>query len=289
MSLSQPRTIFGVHSMTPYNRLTGQPYGMARVLQGSTFKLTGSIVELYGGSNRFSWQNEDGDIKAELGFSMNEYPNWVLALFGGKAPTDGSAEPSGGVTNAVNVKGTSVVAAAGILAAITTLAAADLKFGRYTLVATDANTLAVFCASDVDFAHGSPLPFTDDSLKVGSVDIVTATGTNLVAAGLTFTGGGSTTAFVTGDSATFEVRSPNSVVSDVVLGGISDEFPEFGAYIYAQKSGDGAIIELEVYRLKAIGLGLGAERKQFGKSDYTAMASYDAVKNGICRMRMLKA
>lgn len=287
--LSQPRTLFGVHSLTPYDRLTGKFYGYSRVLQGSTFKLTGAIVELMGGSNRFSWQIEDGDIKAELAFSLSEYPDWVFALFGGKTPVDGSAEPSGGTSAVVNVKGTSIVAATGILASLTVLAAADLKFGRYILVATSTTALSVYVASDVDFGHGAAAAYLDDTLKVGSVTMSTGSGVDLVPFGLTFTGGASATAFVVGDTASFEVRSPNSIVSDVKVGGIQDVFPEFGAYLYAQKSGTGAIFEVEVYRLKAIGLGLGAERKQYGKNDYTALASFDQTQNAVCRMRMLQA
>jgi hypothetical protein len=78
--LSQPRTIFGVHSVTPYKRTDKTPYGMARVLQGSTLSLEGDTIDLRGGSNRFIWQSEDGDIEATLAFTLSEYPNWVYTF-----------------------------------------------------------------------------------------------------------------------------------------------------------------------------------------------------------------
>ena len=130
---SDPRTIFGVHSLTPYNRKTQKPYGMARVVQGSTFTLSGDTVELMGGSSRFAWAIEDGDISAELAFSVSEYLNWLFELFGGKAPTQGTAEANGNVSALKNVNGTSIVSATGLLGSITTADADNLKTGKYVL------------------------------------------------------------------------------------------------------------------------------------------------------------
>lgn len=289
MSLSQPRTIYGVHSMTPFSRTTGVPYGMARLLSNSTFKLTGALVELYSGSNRFSWQVEDGDIKAELGFSLDEYPNWIFELFGGKAPTDGSAETTGAITAVTNKVGTSIVAATGILSVVTILSSgANLKFGRYVLKATSSAALSLYAMSDVDFGHGTAGVYTDDTLKIATLSVATGAASDVTSFGLEFTGGASATSFVTGDTATFEVRPPNTVTSDVVIGGISDVYPEFSALLYTKKLGSGAMFEFEVYKLKNIGLSVGAQRNQYGKNDYTALASYDSVQNGVYRARMLK-
>jgi hypothetical protein len=287
MSLSQPRAIFGVHSISPYSRTTGLPYGEARVVQGSTFTLEGDSVELRGGSNRAAWAVEDGDITAELAFSVSEYPNWLFELFGGKAPTQGTAEASGFTSAIANKKGTSIVAATGILAAITKTAA-DLKFGKYVLKATDVNTLDVYCLSDIDFGRGTEGEYVSDDLKIGTVDISTGASDGIESFGLEFTGGASATAFVTGDTATFEVRPVNSFNREVKIGGISDVFPEFGCLVYAQKSGSGAVVEIEAYKCKAIGLGLGAERKQFGASDYTAKLAYDSAENALCRIREIE-
>ncbi len=88
-----------------------------------------------------------------------------------------------------------------------------------------------------------------------------------------------------GDTATFEVRPVNTFNREVKIGGLSDVFPEFGCLVYAQKSGTGAVVEIEAYKCKAIGLGIGAERKQFGASDYTAKLAYDSAANALCRIR----
>lgn len=289
MALSKPRTLFGVHSVSPYSRTTGQPYGMARVVQGSTFALEGDTIKLFGGSLRFPWQVEDGDINASLNFSVSEYPNWLFQLFGGKAPTQGSAETSGNVSALTDLNGTSVVAAAGLLASITTSTAADLKMGKYVVKATASDAVAIYCISDVDFGRGTDAEFSDDALVIDTWTGISTGATHVVPNfGITLTAGGSATNMTVGDTATFDVRPINTFNREVVIGGISDEFPEFGCVVYAQKSGSGAVFEIDAYKMKAIGLGLGSERKAFGQNEYTAEASYDSVKNGIMKIREIE-
>lgn len=286
MSLSKSRVVFGVHQVTAVNRTTGLPYGTAFVVQGSTFKMEGDTVELRGGSNKFAVAIEDGDINAELGFNVSEYPNWLFEVFGGKAPTQGAAEATGNVSALVDKFGSSVVAATGLLAAITTTTAADLKFGKFVVKATAADEVKIYALTNVDFGRGSSLEYADDSLLIDTWSGITANATHLVPnLGITLTAGASVTAMTIGDTATFEIRPINTINRSVKIGGISDVFPEFTGLIYAQKSGSGAVFEIEAYKLKAIGVGLGAERKQFGQNEYTAKAAYDTVENAICRIR----
>lgn len=285
MALSNPRTIFGVHSVSPYSRTDGTPYGMARVVQGSTFSLEGDTIELKGGSNKFTWQIEDGDINASLSFTVSEYPNWLFTLFGGKAPTQGAAEPSGNIGTIANVKGSSVVNAAGILSSGTATTPADFKRSIIILKATAADELSIYAMSDADFGRGTDASFLSDDLKIDTWSSITTGATHLIPNfGVTLTAGASSTAMTIGDTAKFELRPINTVNRSVVIGGIADEFPEFGCVIYAQKSGSGAIFEIDAFKMKNIGMTLGAERKAFGQSEYTAKASYDAEKNGLCKI-----
>jgi hypothetical protein len=284
MSLSQPRVAFGVHSFTAYKRADGKPYGpQMRVLQGSTFNLEGSDIELFGGSNNFSWAVEQGDINASFEFSVSEYPNWLFEVFGGKAPTVGTVEASGNVGNAANKKGSSVVAATGLLAAITTTTAANLKFGKYVIEATASNAFKVYAMSDVDFGRGAALSFTNDMMEIAAFTGVAGSGSTHAIAGLgiTLVTGASAAAFVAGDTATFEIRPINTFNRSVKIGGISDVFPEFSAVLYLQKRASGAVIQCDVYKLKASGLSIGAERKAFSQNDYTALASYDSEQNAV--------
>jgi hypothetical protein len=274
--------------MTPYNRQTMIPYGQTLVLQGSTFTMEGGLIELKGGSNRFNWAIEDGDIDATLAFTVSEYPNWLFELFGGKAPTQGTAEASGDISAITDVFGTSVVAASGIasVSAIPSTGAANLKMGKYVVKATGAAAFKVYCLSDVDFGRGTDGTYIDDSLEIFSqTGASTGSTYDITAFGLRITMGASATAMVSGDTASFNVRPINTFNRSVKIGGIADSFPEFGCIIYAQKSGSGALFEIDAFKMKAIGINLGAERKAFGQSEYSAKASYDAVKNGICEIR----
>jgi hypothetical protein len=284
MSLSQPRVAFGVHSFTAYKRSNGLPYGpQMRVLNGSTFNLEGSDVELFGGSNNFSWAVEQGDINASFEFSVSEYPNWLFEVFGGKAPTVGTAEVSGNVSAITAKNGSSIVAATGLLSTVTVSTAANLKFGKYAIEATASNAFKVYALSNVDFGRGAALDFTSDTMEIAAFTGVAGSGSTHVIAnlGITFTTGASAAAFVSGDTATFEIRPVNTFNRSVKIGGISDVFPEFSAVLYLQKRASGAVIQCDVFKLKASGLTIGAERKTFSQNDYTALASYDSAQNAV--------
>lgn len=288
MALSNPRTTFGIHSLTAFKRTDGMPYGaQLRVLQGSQLNIEGATEGLSGGSNKFFWAIEEGDSSVSFEFSVSEYPNWLFEVFGGKAPTQGSAEASGGVSTLTDKFGTSVVAATGLLGTVTVATAANLKFGRYVVKATAADAFKVYALSDVDFGRGAALDFTNDDMEIASFTGLVGSGAThtITELGITFTTGASATAFVSGDTATFEIRPINTFNRSVKIGGISDTLPEFSAMLYLQKSALGAVFECEVYRAKGSGLGLGAERKAFGQNDYSALVAYDSVEDAICRIR----
>lgn len=286
MGLSKQRAVFGVHSFTPYKRTDGLPYGIALVVQSGQFKLEGETVELKGGSNKYPWQIEDGDSSAELSFTVSEYPNWLFEVFGGKAPTQGAAEASGNASALTDKFGTSVVAAAGLLGTVTVSTAADLKMGKYVVKATAADAFKVYCLSNVDFSRGTDTTYIDDTLEIFSKTGATANEAIAITGyGITLTMGASAPGMTAGDTATFEIRPINTVNRYVKIGGIADTAPEFSAVIYSEKNGAGAVFEIEVYRMKANGLGLGAERKAFAEQEYTAKASYDSVEDAICRIR----
>lgn len=286
MSLKKPRTIFGVHSITPYNLSTGLPYGMARVLQGSTLTMEGNTIKLLGGSNKNAWASEDGDSTTSLKFTMSEYPDWMIALFTGATVTNGSAEASGNISALTDKNGTSVVAAAGLLSVIASTTPADMKFGKYVVKATAVDAVSIYCLSDADFARGADAVFTDDTLLIDTWTGITTGGSHLVAGfGITLTAGASATAMTIGDTATFDVRPVNTFNRTAKIGGIADSAPEFGCIVMAQKSGSGALFEIDLFKCKSIGLVLGADRKTFAQSEKEVDALYDSEKDGVFTIR----
>lgn len=290
MALSDPRIVYGIHSVTPYNRTTGEFYGTAKVLDSSSISVSSELISLTGGSQKFPWAVENGLSTAEISLSVSQYDDFLLELAYGKAPTQNAAEATGSVTTVTNKSGSSVVSATTGIASVDVTSGdeGDLKFGKYVVKVTDAaaDTVTVYASSDVDFARGNDGDFTSDLLAIGDVVISGTGGTsNLSDYGLEFTGGSGTIALTDGDTATFEVRPSNSKSMDVVIGGASDVVPEIGMLIYAQQRGNGELFEIDVYRAKLTGLPFGFTKNEFSVAEITAQAFYDSAKNGVMALR----
>lgn len=287
MALSDPRTFFGIHSFSPYSRSDGSFYGISKCIGKSSLALTGDVIELKGGANRFPWAVEDGFINAELQIQPKEYADFLFTLFLGKAPTATGSDSAGATTAITNVKGTSVVASTGI-ASVAILAAskANAKFTKYVVVAVSATTVDIYAGSDVDFSRGTAGVYINDLLKVASGQtITTGANTDIAGFGLRFVGGAGTIAMVTGDTAVFEVKPPSTKSMAVTIGGTTDVFPEFGALIVAQQRGNQEMFELDVFRCKGIGLPLGFEEKKWSEAELKAKCFYDSTKNGVFSVR----
>lgn len=293
MSLSNPRIFFGVHSFTPYCRTTGMPYGTALVVGQSGFSLTGELANLNGGSNKYSWAVEETNITAELSLTVKQYENWMMQLFLGKAPTaDGVG--TGSVANIADKKGTVLNATWGIdTVQVKSGSESDLKFTKYVIEVVDAaaETVHVYALSNVDFAKGTDVNFQDDLLRVteSPLTITDGAAVEIPGFGLEIVGG-STVDFAgnnvaAGDTITFDVLPPKEKSISARFGASSDNFPEFGAIVVGQKRGNGEMVELDIFRLKAVGLPLGFQEKAFSEAEITAQAFYDADKNGVFDLR----
>jgi len=289
MALSNIRYVYGVHSFAPYSRTTGEFYGIARVLGGSSVSLSGELVKLNGGSNKYPWAVEDSTITAEIALKVKQYEDFMFELFLGKAPTAVAADSAGTVSSIVDKYGTSVVASTGLasVSVIPTTGAADLKFGKYVVKAASATTIDVYVSSNIDFARGSDADYQNDLLKVtvSPVTITTGGNTDIANLGLRFVGGAGVIAFVVGDTATFEVKPPSSGSMSVNIGANADVFPEFGAVMYAKKAGDLAMFEIDAYRCKGVGMPLGLEENAFSEAEIKAEAFYDSAKDGVLGIR----
>lgn len=289
MSLSSPRIVFGVHSVSPYSRTDGTFYGILKVLGGSSLSLNGELVELMGGSSKYSWAVEDGKIDAEMSLKVKEYPDFLFELFLGKAPTANTAEATGALSTPANKYGTSVISATtGITATLTGTTPADFKFGKYVIKAASATTVNVYFSSDADLAHGTNGTYQDDVLKVTAtaLTIVAATPTLIPSFGISLNGGSGTIGMTTGDTATFEVRTVNSKSMTVTIGSSSDStFPEFGAIIMSQKRGNGELFELDALRCKGVGLPMQFNEAAYSEAEIKAKCFYDSTQDAVFKVR----
>lgn len=288
MALSAPRSIFGIHSVSPYKRTDGTFYGELRVLENSSIGLTGETISLQGGSNKFDWSSEVGQLTAEMTLSFSEFPNFVFELFAGNAPTANSAETGGSVTTITNKLNATVVASTGIASVgVKTGSEADVKFGKFTVVAAGATTVDVYFSSDADISRGTNGTYTNDGLLVvAGITITQSAAVDITGFGLELTGDSGTIALVVGDSATFESRPINTESMDVTVGQLSDQnFPEFGAIVMAAKQKDGQMVEVDCLRCQAAGLPLGFTRNSYSPAEVTVKMLYDSVLDGVFKVR----
>src|SRR5687768_6561752 len=248
MGLSNPRTIYGVHSLTLYDRSTWEPFGIIKVLGSLTMALSGEFNDLFGGSSKFAWDSESGVIDTSLTGTIKEIPDFAFEKFLGASVTQNAAEATGNVGSLTNKNGTSVMDATTGIASVAakTGSESSLKTGLYVVKAVSATTVQVFCMSDYDFDQGTDETFEDDDLSLSSAAL-TVPGTSgtvdLDDFGLTFTGGSGVVAFETGDTAYFYVRKVNGGSSLVTFGQSTATFPEFGCLFASQKKGSGETFE----------------------------------------------
>lgn len=294
MSLSNPRIFFGVHSFTPYCRDNGLPYGTALVLGQSGFSLSGELASLNGGSNKYPWAVEETNITAELSLTVKQYEEWMMQLFLGKAPTVGAASATGQVSTLTDKKGSIVNSTWGIASVqVKTGSEADLKFTRYVVQVVDAGaeTVDVYALSNIDFARGTDTQFENDLLKITASPLTITDGGTVEVPGFGIELIGGTTVDFAGNNveagmtAEFAVLPPSEKDISARFGGSADSFPEFGAIVVGQQRGNGEMVELDIFRLKAVGLPLGFQEKAFSEAEITAQAFYDAEKNGVFDLR----
>lgn len=290
MALSDPRIVYGVHSIAPYSRTTGLPYGIAKVLASSNFSITGELNNLYGGSSKFAWAIEEANVTAELQLNVKQVESWMFELFLGKAPTDvDTPSASGAVSTITNKNGTSAVSATTGIASVGAKSGseADLKFGKYIVKVVSATTVDVYCLSDVDFNRGTDKDFENDALKVtaSALTITTSTAVEIPGHGVELTGGSGTIGMTDDDTATFEVQPAYTKTMEVSIGASNDTFPEFGAVMVAQQRSNGEMFEIDAYRVKGSGLPMGLTEKEYNNPEITAQAFYDSAKDAVCKIR----
>jgi hypothetical protein len=287
--LSNPRGIFGVHSVTPYSRVDGTPYGTLKVVKSASLNFSGATIPLRGGSAKGPWAVEEGDINAGLSLKVGEFPDFLFTLFQGLTPTENSADASGNVSTLTNKKGTSVMnATTGIASALAISGSErDLKFTKYLVVAKTATTVNVYGMSDADFQRGTAGVFAADDLSLIAANVTITSGavTNITGFGFKLTGGSGTIGMTANDTATFEVRPKNTANMSGILGQSGAIFPEFGAIIMAKKRGTGEMVEIDAYRCKGEGFPVNFEENKWAEADIKVQLMYDAALDGYAKIR----
>ena len=292
MALSDPQTIFGVHTVTPYNITTGLPMGIARVLGSVELSSEGEIISLAGGSSKYSWKNERGLISAEISLTLREYPPFLFEALLGKSVTSNAAETAGNASTLTNKNGTSVVAATGVAtASVKAGSEADLKFTGFIVKAVTSTTVDVYATTNLDFNQGTATTFGGDLLKITAspLTITASTAVTVPDYGVELTGGGGVIAMVADDSATFDTRPINTGSENVVIGSTSEVFTNFGLIVTASRPGDAEMTLIDCYNVAGSGLPINFTENAFSEASVTLTMARDTARNGVYELTRVKS
>lgn len=292
MALSENRIVYGIHSMCPYSRADGLPYGILKVLGGGSLNLTAESEDLFGGSNKFAWASEAKTISSEFSLTVKSMPDFLFELFLGAEVTTTAAAPAGTVTTLTNKKGTSAVSATTGIASVglKSGSTADVKSGIYLVKVVSATTVDVYALTDVDFARGVDLEFVNDALKVTAspLTITAATPVTIPNLGVELTGGSGTIGMTVGDTAVFSLAAPHGGISEITLGKQATVFPEHGAVCLSQKRSNGDLFEIEIYKQVGQGFPISLEETVFAIPELTCKVLYDSAKDKLATIRAIK-
>jgi len=291
MGLSEQMIPYGIHSICPYDRADGTPYGVLKVLGGGTLTLSSEFEELFGGSNKFAWAVESKTISTEWTATVKSMPDFLFELFLGASVTKVAASATGTVDGVTAMQGT-LIDATGI-ATITAKASeeAKLKTGKYVLVVVSPTTVQLYALTDVDFNldSGSVMEYLTDDLTVGAPITITATtAVDIPNLGVEITGGAGVIAMTVGDSVLFAVAPPHSGMDVITIGKSSTTFPEHGQLCVSQKRSNNDLIEIEMFKVQGSGFPIGLTEQEFSVPELTMKLIYDQCKDAVAEIRSIK-
>lgn len=237
MALSNPLFNFGIYQATLRDLVTHDLFTML-VLDGGEADFSQDLVELRGGASAFPWASAPGEAKGEIKLTVKEYNAGVMKYFSpwvsGAVVEDLDGEAAGNVSAAVNVLGTSVVAATGILSSIASSdAGVSLKFGDYLVKAQDATHVDLYVNANVDGTV-----YVNDALKINSSPLAIAQGAPVTSNGLVLTGGAGTIGMTPGDIASFSVRPISTYLLQHYIGKTGAAPYEFELTILGERIGN---------------------------------------------------
>lgn len=292
MSLSENRIVYGIHSICPYRRSDGLPYGILKVLGGGTLSLSAEYEDLYGGSQKFAWASEAKTLTSEFTATVKSMPDFLFELFLGASVVSTAASATGTVGALANLKGTSVLEATTGIDNVAAKAGSesDLKAGKYVVKVVSATTVDVYNMTDIDFSNGTDLTYVDDSLKITetALTITASTAVEVPNTGLELTGGSGTIDLGdAGNTAVFEVAAAHGGISDITIGKASTTFPSHGQLCLAQKRSNGDIFEIEIYNAVGAGFPITLEETVFSIPELTIKLQYDSDKDAVAKVRAI--
>lgn len=289
---------FGIKQIAPYDLKTGIPYGFADVIGSGGVELSGEVVTLQGGANRFPWQNAHGFIEPKVTVNIKEFPSFFYNIMLGATPTLLEAA-NGLVHGEENVTGTSAYGAAGSITSVDIKTAADLKFGRYLVVivdnagdGNDARGVNIYASGDIDAGLGSnELLLFDNFLRITENPIELTDGGKIdvpqLGIALTAAADVDASGLEVGDSFRFEIVPATEFAREVIIGLPNQSFLDFGMYMFAERGGGLSTMFIDCYKCKGNGFSHTLTEKAYSESEVTIMPVQDG-RRGVCRFVDIK-
>lgn len=259
MSIEKVRDFFGIKYVIPYNLTTFQPIVVLRVVGELSFENKVDQIELKGGDTQAPWDVEFGQPSPTLKGTLLEYPGEIFQIMETCTKTINNAQASGNIGSVTNGQGVSVFNGSNGISNVTVSQATALIFGRYTLVATGANTLDLYIAGLVTAYD------TVQGRFVASISTTTAGSISIASAGITLTAVG-TPNYTVGDTAYFEVQ-PINTGSTSVLVGTGTVPSSFGVRCVFPRKTDGVLHYIDVFNVSARGLSWTGKSREFSSFD----------------------
>lgn len=286
MALTRNQSVFGIHSVCPYNADTLEPYGIYKVMGSMNLNDAQEQIPLTGGSSSYPWDIEAGAATTDGSFLVREVPDFTFSAVHGATPTTNAAETGAGVNVIANINGTSVVASTGVASiGVKSGEEASVKTSLYVVKVVTPTTVDVYSLTDVDALRGDDLVYQDDALKItaSALTIATSTAVEIPGTGLELTGDSGTIAMTVGDTAWFDSRSINTSSTEVTVGASNIVKPNVGLLVAAQKKGNSEVFLLDIMKTTLGGFPFNFTEKAWMEHEVSFTASYNSVRNGVYR------
>ena len=288
MAKSQQIQPFGFHQIVAYDPVTQIPYGSAEIVGSAEINRTVELINQTGGSYADPTATDTGAATSEGTLTLKEMPDWLWEVFNGQAATANAAESGGYISTLTNYNGTSVADATTGIASVAIKSGSEalLPFGQWVIEATGADTVKAYPLNSVQF-YLNRVEYADDSLKINTTDftIVASTATEIVddnakTLAVEMTGGSGTIGMTVGDTAIFSTRPINSGSYTASVGGLFENFKEFGLLLHSAVSTKGVMQTMQIYRCVPSGFPVSMTEKAYPEISVTIQPVADPCNNG---------
>ena len=217
--LDAPAQSFGIHNIYFEDLLDPTYSAIAKIIGSAEIDQKPEQIDNTGGDSVVPFASAPGKSASEIPIVIKQFDKQLtrfLTPFDSASVVETAAGESGGSVSAIaNLVGTSAVDATTGIASVAVGTAADLRPGRYRVIATGSATVDLYVDTDVS----GGVEYQNSDLKINSASItIPGTSATVESEGIEFTGGSGTVALVTGDVAYFDVLPISTYLLETYFG-----------------------------------------------------------------------